>query len=279
MPPSRPRSPIRVASTLALAALLCLAALPRTADAQAGQITGQVPSQGGFGLVVWGGGMPSDLLAAASARGCELRATWATNAQGQFVGLIFGAPPFVNAAFNAMFPNAHIPAGTPLILVCPSRRGDLSGEVNAIIDLVEARNVDGLVGVSRLTAVACGPQQGIGSPPACPPGQPSGTLVEVVPVASCEGELRPASALRPTYEQVLPTIGRLTGVYRAPRPYLRPIEADYVAVFSRSLPGQPNLGVGVVIANGEVRGLWFGCGASPGQIVPPGTEAVFLPGG
>ena len=70
----------------------------------------------------------------------------------------------------------------------------------------------------------------------------------------------------------------LYGVYRAPRPYLPQVQVDYVMLFSRPTPDL-TLGAGVVIAAGKVAGLWFGCGARPSEIVPPGTEALLLPGG
>jgi hypothetical protein len=151
-------------------------------------------------------------------------------------------------------------------------------QVDGIINLVLARDTDGLAQRVRLTSLACGEQRGPGSPPACPPGQPAGTMVDVLPVATCEGELRPASAVRPTLQDVVGSQPSLFGVYRAPDPYLQPVKGEYVAVFSRQAGGQ-NLGVGFVIAGDRVLGLWFGCGSPAPMIVPAGTQPVYLPGG
>lgn len=99
-------------------------------------------------------------------------------------------------------------------------------------------------------------------------------------MATCEGELRPATAVRPS-EHVVLARPLLTGVYRGPRPYLPPVQADYVLVFSRtpSGDGTGSLGAGLVIASDKIAGVWFGGGASAGEIVRPGTEASYLPGG
>jgi hypothetical protein len=171
-----------------------------------------------------------------------------------------------------------MPTATPS-LAPTSTRASGPPAVDNIINVVLRNDAAALEPLVRMTPLPCGPQQGPGSPPRCPPGQPNGTPVDVFPVASCEGELRERTAVRPTLEEVTGRMPRLTGVYRAPDPYLPAVKGDYVAVFSRQLPGQPNLGAGMVIAGDRVVGVWFGCGANPSQIVPAGTQPVHLPGG
>lgn len=164
----------------------------------------------------------------------------------------------------------------------PPRRGTVPTEVNTLIDLVLAGDTAALERQVALVSLPCGPQQGPGSPPACPAGQPAGTPVPVLPVATCEGELRQASAVRPTLEDLTLAKPVLNGVYRAPRPYLPSVQADYVAVFGRT-PTTGGvigpLGAGLVVSGGKVAGVWFGCLARPNEIVPAGTEVIFLPGG
>ena len=110
--------------TLLAAALVALAIgtpaieAPRVAAQGAGgQITGDVPSSGGFALVVWTGGPATELRAAAQARGCALRSAWVTRAGG-LLGYVFGAPDFVNSGFASTFPGLVLPAGQALIVVC-----------------------------------------------------------------------------------------------------------------------------------------------------------------
>ncbi|RLT38356.1 MAG: hypothetical protein DWI58_15430 [Chloroflexi bacterium] len=192
-----------------------------------------------------------------------------------------GAPaPVVTTTVT---PRATIqaPPATATSMATPPSRAGIPTAVDTLINLVLAGDSAALERSVTLTSLPCGPQQGPGSPPACPAGQPVGTRVDVFPVATCEGELRPASAVRATLDQVMQAKPVLTGVYRAPKPYLPSIQGEQVIVFSRTPTGGVTgpLGAGLVVVEGRLAGIWFGCGAKPAEIVPPGTEALFLPGG
>ena len=105
--------------TLAVAVTIVVLGLAIASGAhgqQPRQIVGDVPSNGGYGLVVWGGGTTQELQVAAAQRGCGLVSAWFTE-RGTLVGYIYGVPEFVNAAFVARFPSLALPAGG-LILVC-----------------------------------------------------------------------------------------------------------------------------------------------------------------
>lgn len=104
------------AVALVLAALT--ASQQSTVSAQAaGEISGNVPPNGGFAIVVWGGGTPDTLVTAATDLGCAPASVWIT-AEGQFVPYIVGAPAFVNEAFVSRYPGGAMPGGTPVIIVC-----------------------------------------------------------------------------------------------------------------------------------------------------------------
>jgi hypothetical protein len=86
-------------------------------------ISGSIPAEGGFGLVVFGGGTYAQLTAAS---GCEQArvAFWVTNPAGQFVVFVPGAAVgAVNAPFQALLPNDFVPWGTPLVGRCQPRAG------------------------------------------------------------------------------------------------------------------------------------------------------------
>lgn len=83
----------------------------------AGEISGNLPQNGGFAIVVWGGGTPDALVGAATAGGCAPASVWIT-ASGQFVPYIVGAPEFVNADFVGRYEGGSMPNGTPVIIVC-----------------------------------------------------------------------------------------------------------------------------------------------------------------
>jgi D-alanyl-D-alanine carboxypeptidase len=80
-------------------------------------ISGGVPSQGGFGLVVWGGGKLEGLQTAALAQECTLTSVWANRPSGGLVGYRFGAPVFVNREWSDLI-SATVANGTPLLVVC-----------------------------------------------------------------------------------------------------------------------------------------------------------------
>ncbi len=79
--------------------------------------SGSIPTHGGFGLIVFGGGSSSQLVAAAN---CPLStvAFWAYDGREGYIAYIPGtAIGAVNAAWNTQF-SSGIPAGTPLIARC-----------------------------------------------------------------------------------------------------------------------------------------------------------------
>jgi hypothetical protein len=174
--------------------------------------------------------------------------------------------------------NTAAPHGSATVA---STRPGVPPDVDEVIDVILSGNPAALEAFVSLTGLPCGAQQGPGSPPACPPGEPAGTMVEVFPVATCEGELRPQQFVRPTLEMLTSAQPQLAAVYRAPDPYLhRDIDGEYVAVFSRRgfSPSETGLGAGALITDGRVVGLYFGCRVGPDQVVPPGSPAVYLAG-
>ena len=183
------------------------------------------------------------------------------------------SPTAVPPRLPAPIPTSPLPSSTPA-----GTRSGLPPGVNAVIDLVLAHDATALERLAQLASVPCGPGEGSGSPPTCPAGQPAGTPVAVFPIARCSGDWLRAAAIRAALEEVTGASPLLVGVYRTPNPYLPWAKGEYVAVFSRQVRGQP-LGAGFIIDGDRVTGLWFGCGASASQIVPPGTPPLFLPGG
>lgn len=81
-----------------------------------GTIRGSLPTGGGPGLVVWGGGPVQSVATAASSGGCLLRSVWST-VGGAYVSYTHGAPSFVNGTWSAHYPG-DLPVMMPLILVC-----------------------------------------------------------------------------------------------------------------------------------------------------------------
>jgi uncharacterized protein YkwD len=105
----------RLSLVMFMVALLLSGLRSSQAMAASNVITGDLPTSGGIALVVWSGGTPADLQAAAGTRGCTLMAAWVTN--GNLVGYVFGAPSIVNASFLQVYPSS-IPANTAVLAVC-----------------------------------------------------------------------------------------------------------------------------------------------------------------
>ena len=81
-------------------------------------LTGFVPTAGGTGMVVWGGGTLAGVENAAFARGCTPKAVWTSRADGELVGYLYGAPEFVNAAWRSTFPDGWLSGGRVLLILC-----------------------------------------------------------------------------------------------------------------------------------------------------------------
>lgn len=86
-----------------------------TPGTSTGSLTGSLPTGGGPGLVMWGGGPVQNLVSTASTQGCSVLSVW-TTVNGAFVGYTAGAPAFVNAQWSERYPG-DVPA-TPLVLIC-----------------------------------------------------------------------------------------------------------------------------------------------------------------
>jgi hypothetical protein len=98
-----------------------------TPDSTGKIVTGSVPADGSFGLIVYGGGTYEQLIAASKCPR-ERVVFWVTR-EGRFLVFVPGsAVAAPNEAFQAAFPRNTIPANTGMIGRCaPGTQGALSG--------------------------------------------------------------------------------------------------------------------------------------------------------
>ena len=89
---------------------------PAQAAPQAPGFTGNLPRTGGLGLGVWQGGRPEDVPGFAAQLGCRVQSLWVIR-NGQFAGLVYGAPEAVNAPFRVSLTGGSLPPG-PVLLAC-----------------------------------------------------------------------------------------------------------------------------------------------------------------
>lgn len=150
---------------------------------------------------------------------------------------------------------------TDAIVAPPTTSTRESGiaSVDAAISVVLAGDFDAFLSLVRYTPTACstGLQQ-VGSPPPCKGSELDGTLVDVLPVAYCEGiYLRPEDV---SAERIELAGATLYAVYRTAN--LRFPEGDFVAVFSRrSEPpaSPPQHALSLVLTNEGITGIYYGC--------------------
>ena len=80
-------------------------------------LLGNLPSEGGFSLVVWGGGTTAGIVHQAALRGVSLRSVWVLNDAGRWTSYIVDAPRFVNQRWFDHFPGGRIPSPTALFAI------------------------------------------------------------------------------------------------------------------------------------------------------------------
>ena len=131
------------------------------------------------------------------------------------------------------------------------------------------------------TPTACATNvQGVGGPPDCRPGEPDGTLVPVVAIADCEGHyVREDEA---TLEPLEGSTITFVGAYVAPDGFgpghgpagsvgCRPVdphaEGENVLLFTRELPGIPEIGLQLILTDDSVSGIRYGCGITAEEII------------
>jgi len=148
-------------------------------------------------------------------------------------------------------------------------------EVQAIIDAALSGDQEELLALVQYTTIPCAATpEGIGGPPTCRQGEADGTPVEVLPVGTCEGELRRPDEIDDT-PALLSDIS-LYAVYRWPAAQEPP--GEYAAMFARTGPTGEVLAVELVIEDGRLVRLKFGCGETPAQLAEfQGLDDVILP--
>jgi hypothetical protein len=138
--------------------------------------------------------------------------------------------------------------------------------VDAAIDAVLDRDDASLRNMLVYSQVACTAEaEGIGGPPLCEAGEPDGTLIEVVPVAQCEGfYARDGSEL---FTELLndEAAPELYAVYNVGDDFWPP--GRYAAMFSRVWYERPDTAFELIIDERGITGLHVGCAMSPPQMV------------
>ncbi|HYM28393.1 MAG TPA: hypothetical protein VET66_09600 [Steroidobacteraceae bacterium] len=133
--------------------------------------------------------------------------------------------------------------------------------IDATVAAVTAADAAALRRLLRYTPTACvTAPQGLGAPPACRPGEAAGTIVDVFPVAQCEG-----AYVRPEDLQLdIPAGARLYGVYRVTQPFWP--AGTYAAIFERREAAAGATAWELVLDDRGIVGVHLGCAMTPPQL-------------
>jgi hypothetical protein len=176
-------------------------------------------------------------------------------------------------------PTIPAPAYTPTPAIPDPETGPTGVTVlDLAIDALEARDFDGFKALLLFAPEACVPPgQGAGGPPDCRSGEATGTPVDVIPGASCEGFWLREDVLLQALGPLFQTAPRLHGVYRADT-QLFDRAGEYAVVFDISIAEGP-MAANVIMTGEGVVGVNFGCGESAEQMVEAGEfdDVVFVP--
>jgi hypothetical protein len=134
-------------------------------------------------------------------------------------------------------------------------------EVDAVIDALEARDVESLTAIVELQPVAC-----IGPTPAslgalfCQEGEAEGAVSNVLPVSNCESSYVREPDVPETIGEYA---GSLVGLYA-----VYPVDVAFALVYERSGEGDLATRSGTVtVTGGRIRALNYGCAQSPEELV------------
>jgi hypothetical protein len=136
--------------------------------------------------------------------------------------------------------------------------------MRAIIAAAEGRELDTLESLITFTPKACEVDvigEGAG-PPRCREGEPDGTLIDVAWVSACEGHWGRTD--EPLLDPLRESDLEFRGLYAATVLVNPPESSDYVALFNRTVPGAqiPETGVALMIEDGRIVGIHYGCGVT-----------------
>jgi hypothetical protein len=141
--------------------------------------------------------------------------------------------------------------------------------VDAVIAAVEERDADALARLTTMQSAECvGPEtEGLGGPPRCETGEAVGTVIEVFPLAYCEGTF-----VRDAFPALESFVAMVTGLHSVvearsvPRPSPIWHTGDYWINFTADFFGQ-EVGVQLVVEDDALVLVFFGCLHTPESLM------------
>ena len=146
--------------------------------------------------------------------------------------------------------------------------------VDAIIAAALSGDARALEEMVRYSSIPCeAPPRSLGGPPECEPGEAPGTRVDVLPVAQCEGYFLRGDQVGEPLRTLVSSEPSLYAVFRAPDSWER---GEYAVVFSVQGPEQLIFGQELVIEDGRLVLVKFGCAQTAAQLVESAGDVEFV---
>lgn len=146
--------------------------------------------------------------------------------------------------------------------------------VDAIVAAALSGDARALEETVRYSSIPCeAPPRSLGGPPECEPGEAQGTKVDVLPVAQCEGHFLRGEQVGESLKTLVLSEPRLYAVYRAPKSWER---GEYAVVFSVQGPERAAFGQSLVIEDGRLVEVDFGCAETAAGMVESAGEVEFV---
>jgi len=148
-------------------------------------------------------------------------------------------------------------------------------EVDRVVEAVRANNHQALVDMVGYQQLACSNASvATGEVPRCRFGEAEGTVVEVVRYGGCEGAYLRRDDVPNAIQHLLDPRPQVYAAFKAPEDWA---QGDYAVVLTSSEQGRP-VATELVLENGKIVVLDFGCGETPQQRTEGIDRARFVLG-
>lgn len=184
------------------------------------------------------------------------------------------------ATAPAASPTSDGPAPTPT--ATPGGVDDDIAILHTIVSAVARGDRAALDELVALQSVPCTTAQGAGGPPKCEPGEPDGTVVDVLALASCEGGWARESQIPSTMAQLFDGITRVHSTW-ATTDGIYPDVGDYAVIVTGMPdppPGQPRREIArqLVVTEENIIGVNLGCGLTAQELIDAQRLTDLIPG-
>lgn len=168
------------------------------------------------------------------------------------------------------------PDGYPL-----ARRTGIVPAPDTVLGALESRIPERILAHFQFYPIGCiTAPTGFPQPPFCQTGQPVGSLVQVFPVAGCEGNFQQRDVAIGVAQELADPVLRIWAIYRQqpsqPGTVYEFPRGSMVIVLNRPGSFAAGQGIAVQIEGGNILSVWFGCGTSAPEMLKGVAAGQFV---